>query len=120
MRHPIFEALADTGREVGPRAVAVLIAMVEMAELGTDSLTIAGGCREVAAETPMSRSSGNDEMKKLIAAGRLERYSAGSTSVCVIRTATLGLVPKAAGSAPDHSVTDLPVPGEGGSPVQPA
>lgn len=45
MKHSVIEALAKTGREVGPRAVAVLVAMVEMAELGDDALTIAGGCR---------------------------------------------------------------------------
>ncbi|MBP8181632.1 MAG: hypothetical protein KAZ88_11635 [Acidimicrobiia bacterium] len=115
MKHSVIEALAKTGREVGPRAVAVLVAMVEMAELGDDALTIAGGCREVAAATLMSRSSANDEMKKLIAAGLIERFSAGSTSVCVIRPRSLGLAAAPTELEPNRLVPASPHQAESSS-----
>ena len=93
MKHPVFDRLGEVGRSLGPRAVAVLVIIVELSELRDGVLAFVGGCREVAAESAMSRSSVNDEIKKLRDAGVIERYSAGNTSMCVVRPATLGLDP---------------------------
>lgn len=92
MKHPIFDALAELERNSGPRTVAVLVAMVEAAEVREGLLTFEGGCRPLGDALQMAPSSVNDQLKRLVAGGFISRFSAGSTSFCVIRSERLGLV----------------------------
>lgn len=92
MKHPIFDALADLERNSGPRTVAVLVAMVEGAEVREGLLTFEGGCRPLGDALQMAPSSVNDQLNRLVAGGFINRFCAGSTSFCVIWPERVGLV----------------------------